>query len=147
MYLRNKAIIHKNIVEISSFSVLIVSLQLLALKLRQLIKTIKLLCFIVFFYRRNGHPNITPPNSATAGVSLQTKTLIYHQECPMTPVFTALGFEVFYLFYGLLALFSQYVNIYKTVGSENLAIGYFNEIINILFVACLSAVCSVSITI
>ena len=34
----------------------------------------------------------------------------------MTPVFTALGFEVFYLFYGLFALFSQYVNIYKTVG-------------------------------
>ena len=34
----------------------------------------------------------------------------------MTPVFTALSFEIFYLFYGLLALFSQYVNIYKTVG-------------------------------
>lgn len=77
-------------------------------------------CFSSF---RNGHSNITSShanlnlNSHTAaGVSLHSKALVCHQPSPMTPVFTAIGFEVFYVIYGLLALFSQYVNIYKTVG-------------------------------
>ncbi|XP_046848963.1 transmembrane protein 39A-like [Xenia sp. Carnegie-2017] len=59
--------------------------------------------------------NVASPTSSslTTRVSTLNKPLIYHRDHPMTPVFTALGFEFFYLVYGLIALLSQYVNIYQ----------------------------------
>lgn len=72
-----------------------------------------------FFSKRNmpANSNVASPTSSslTTRVSTLNKPLIYHRDHPMTPVFTALGFEFFYLVYGLIALLSQYVNIYQMV--------------------------------